>query len=364
MISFGSTRRALLAGVAMSMLAVACGSTNTAGGTSPTPVDVGSGALTGAGSTFDQPLFSKAFFDYTAKYPQVTVNYQAVGSGAGIQQVIKKTVDFGATDVPMGSADITSAGGASTLTQIPITLGAVAIAFNVSGVSSLQLDGPTLAGIYLGQIKKWNDPAITALNSGVTLPSTNITVVHRSDGSGTTFIFTDYLSKVSPTWSSSVGTSKSVKWPVGIGASGTQAVAQAITSTEGAIGYVELAYAVQTSMHSASLKNANGMFVQPSVAGATAAAAQNSNVSPTNASITNEPGDTTYPIAGFSWVVLYTSYTDTAKGRAVVLLFKWLVTDGQSEGASLQYAPLPSAVQQLALTNLKTIMVGGSPVVS
>jgi len=358
--SVTSTGRAMLAGLAAVMFAVACGSTSTP----PAQVDVGSGALTGAGSTFDNPLFSKAFFDYTAKYSQVTVNYQAVGSGAGIQQFIKKTVDFGATDVPMGSADITSAGGPDTLTQIPVTLGVVSIAYNLSGVSNLQLDADTLAGIFLGHIKKWNDPAIAALNSGATLPSTNITVAHRSDGSGTTYIFTDYLAKVSSQWKSSVGTAKSVKWPVGVGASGNQAVAQTITSTPGAIGYVELAYAVQTNMTQAAIKNANGKFVKPSVAGATAAAAQNTSVSPTNFSIVNEPGDTTYPIAGFSWVILQTSYSDAAKGKAVVYLFKWLVTDGQSEGASLQYAPLPSAVQQLAMTDLKLVKAGGSAVLS
>jgi phosphate transport system substrate-binding protein len=358
--SASTTVRVLLAGVAASVLAVACGSASQSG----SQVDVGSGSLTGAGSTFDNPLFSKAFFDYTQKYPNVTVNYQAVGSGAGIQQFIKKTVDFGATDVPMGSADITSAGGPDTLTQIPVTLGVVAVAFNVPGVDSLNLDGDTLSGIFLGHIKKWNDPAIAALNPGVSLPSTRITVAHRSDGSGTSYILTDYLAKVSSEWKSSVGVAKSVKWPTGVGASGNQAVAQAITSTTGSIGYVELAYAVQTNMHMASLKNANGKFVKPSVDGATAAAAQNSSVSATNFSITNEPGDTTYPIAGFSWVILQTSYSDAAKGKAIVYLFKWLVTSGQSEGTSLQYAPLPAGVQQLALDNLKLVKAGGAAVLS
>ena len=360
MVSFGSTRSALLAVVAVAMIAVACGSTSsTSGGP-----DVGKGALTGAGSTFDQPLFSKAFYDYSAKYPQVTVNYQANGSGAGIKLFQAKTVDFGATDVPMGSADITTAGGDSAVTQIPIALGAVAIAYNLRGVSSLNLDGPTLAGIYLGTIKRWNDPAIAALNSGVNLPSSNITVVHRSDGSGTTYIFTDYLAKVSDDWKTKVGTAKSVSWPTGVGASGTQAVAQAITTTANAIGYVELAYAVQTSMQTAKLKNANGKFLAPSVAGATAAAAQVANVSASNFSIVNQPGDATYPIAGFSWVVLYTSYSDADKGKALVYLMKWLVTDGQSEGSSLQYAPLPSSVQQTALASLKLVKAGGSAVLS
>ncbi len=356
--------RFLLMGVAAAIVGTACGGTGTATA-SPSPVDVGTGSLTGAGATFPAPFYQKAFFDYTAKYPQVTVNYQPVGSGAGIQQFIKNTVDFGASDVPMGATDITSAGGPDTLTQIPTTLGVISIAFNISGVSSLNLDADTLAGIFLGHIKTWNDPALTALNSGASLPRKPITVVHRSDGSGTTFHFTDYLSKVSAEWKTSVGNAKSVKWPVGVGASGNQAVAQAITTTEGAVGYVELAYVVSTGMHQAALKNANGKFVTASVAGATAAAAQNTSVSPTNFSITNEPGDTSYPIAGFSWVMLRTSMTDATKGKAVVYLFRWLVSgDGQKEGSDLQYAALPTAVQSLALSNLRLVKAGGAAILS
>jgi phosphate transport system substrate-binding protein len=351
-------RIALMAGVA-AMVATACG-----GSTGNTGTDVGKGALTGAGATFPGPFYQKAFADYAIQYPQVTINYQAVGSGAGIQQFIKKTVDFGASDVPMGSADITSAGGADALTQIPTTLGVVSITFNISGVSSLNLDGNTLAGIYLGQIKKWNDPQLAVLNSGTALPNKAITVVHRSDGSGTTYHFTDYLSKISPDWKSKVGNAKSVSWPVGVGASGNQAVAQAVTSTDGSIGYVELAYVVQTGMKQAALKNASGKFVQASIDGATAAAATKPNVSPTDFSITNASCDACYPIAAFSWVMLYTNYSDADKGKAVVNLFKWLVTDGQSDSKDLQYAALPSAVQQLALTNLKKIKAGGSVVLS
>jgi phosphate transport system substrate-binding protein len=355
--------RLCLVGVTAAIIGTACGGT-TANTPSPSPVDVGSGALTGAGATFPAPLYQKAFFDYSAKYPQVTVNYQSVGSGAGIQQFIKNTVDFGASDVPMGSADITTAGGPDTLTQIPTTLGVISITYNLSGVAKLQLDGATLANIFLGHIKKWNDPALAALNSGVTLPNKAITVVHRSDGSGTTFHFTDYLSKISPEWKTKVGNAKSVSWPVGIGGSGNQAVAQAVTQTDGAIGYVELAYVVQAGMSQAYLQNSNGKFVQASVPGATAAAASNTSVSPTNFSITNAPGDTAYPIAGFSWVILRTSYSDTAKGKAVVDMFKWLVTSGQSEGTDLQYAPLPTAVQSLALSNLKLVKAGGTAVLS
>jgi phosphate transport system substrate-binding protein len=354
-------RRFLLLGMAAATVGTACGG----GGAAPSPGDVGRGSLTGAGSTFDAPLFQRAFFDYSAKYPQVTINYQPVGSGAGIQQFIKNTVDFGASDVPMASADITSAGGPDTLTQIPVTLGVVSIAFNVQGVSQLNLDADTLAAIFLGHITKWNDPAIAALNTGVTLPGTKITVAHRSDGSGTTYIFTDYLAKISTEWKSKVGTAKSVSWPVGVGGSGNQAVAQTITSTDGAIGYVELAYVVQTAMHQAALKNANGKFVAASVAGATAAAAQNTSISPTNFSITNEPGDTTYPIAGFSWAILRTAYSDAAKGKAVVYLFQWLVSaGGQAEGSSLDYAPLPSAVESLATSNLKLVKAGGAAVLN
>src|SRR5690349_4816477 len=354
-----SIGRVAVIGAVAAMVVSACG-----GSTPSTGTDIGKGALTGAGATFPGPFYQKAFSDYAIQHSQVTVNYQAVGSGAGIQQFIKKTVDFGASDVPMGSSDIGSAGGADALTQIPTTLGVISIAFNVSGVTDLNLDADTLAGIFLGQVKKWNDPKIAALNPGATLPNKSITVVHRSDGSGTTFHFTDYLSKVSATWKTTVGNAKSVKWPTGVGASGNTGVAQAIQSTDGAVGYVELAYVVQNNMHQAALKNANGKFVKASVAGATAAAGTNTSVSPTNFSITNAACDACYPIAGFSWVILSTSYSDSAKGKAVVYLFKWLVTSGQSDGTDLQYAPLPSAVQQLALTNLKLIKANGAAVLS
>lgn len=350
--------RVLLVGLAAATFAAACGDTGTAA--SP----VGSGKLTGAGATFPAPFYNKAFFAYTAKYPQVTVNYQSVGSGAGIQAFIKGTVDFGASDVPMGATDIVAAGGPDTLTQIPATLGVISIAYNLSGVTKLQLDGPTLANIYLGHIKKWNDPAIVALNVGVTLPSSAIQVVHRSDGSGTTYHFTDYLAKVSDEWKTKVGTAKSVSWPAGIGGSGNAGVAQGVTSTAGAIGYVELAFVVSAHMTQAFLKNKNGQFVQASVAGATAAAAQNTSVSPTNFSITDEPGDATYPIAGFSWIIVHTANSDTNKGKAIAFLLKWLVTEGQTIGADLQYAPLPTGVQTLAMSNLKLIKAGGQAVLT
>src|SRR4029077_4893974 len=294
-----------------------------------------------------------------------SINYQAIGSGGGISAFQKATVDFGASDVPMSAADPAKVpGGAAGLVQVPTTLGVIAITYNLSGVSKLQLDGPTLANIFLGHITKWNDAAITAQNSGVTLPSSAIQVVHRSDSSGTSYHFTDYLGKVSSEWKSNVGFAKAVKWPAGIGASGNQGVAQAITSTAGALGYVELAYVVQTGMTQAYIKNAAGNYVQASVAGATAAAAQNSSVGPTNFSITNEPGNDSYPIAVFSCVILPTWVSNAAMGWALVYVFKWLVTDGQSDGTSLQYASLPKPVQSLALTNLKTIQAAGKAVLT
>ena len=341
------------------LVAMACG------GTTPTSTaDVGKGSLTGAGATFPEPFYSKAFYVYNQTYPQVKINYQAVGSGAGIQQFTKGTVDFGASDVPMQSADIAAAGGESALVQVPSTLGVVAIAYNVPSVSRLQLDGPALAAIFLGQVKKWNDPALVALNPDAKLPSTSITVVHRSDGSGTTYHFTDYLGQVSSDWKSRVGVAKSVQWPAGIGGKGNDGVAQTVKQTEGAIGYVELAYVVQTGMQRAFLKNKNGKFVEASVAGATAAASQNKNVTPTNFSITDEPGDTSYPIAGFSWLIVRTSISDAEKAKALVFLIRCLATDGLQYGSDLQSASFPSSAQSLALAKLKQVTTGGAPILT
>lgn len=345
----------------------ACGASTTGSGPSPSPVDVGSGSLTGAGSTFVQPFFQAAFYQYQQEHSSVSINYQGVGSGAGIQQFTAGTVDFGASDVPMKSSEVTAAGGDSSLIQIPDTLGAVALAYNLPGVSKLQLDGATLADIYLGKVRKWNDPEITALNSGATLPDTAITSVHRTDSSGTSYIFTDYLSKVSDTWKSQVGTGKSVNWPTAggtAGQKGTAGVAGAITQTAGAIGYVELAYVVQSHMTMAYLKNTSGKYLQASVAGATAAAASVSGLSPTNYSIVNAGGANAYPIAGYSWVFIRTSIPDLSKAKALVYLFKWLDTSGQQYGTSLQYAPLPASAQSYATAQLKTVQSGGKAVLT
>ena len=358
--------RWLLAAAATAL--VACGGTGSSSAT-PTPTaDVGSGQLQGAGATFPEPYYTKAFYAYNQKYSQVSVNYQAIGSGGGIQAFTKNTVDFGASDVPMTATEITAAGGDATLVQLPTIIGVAAIAYNLSSVSSLTLDGPTLANIYLGTIKKWNDPAIAALNSGVSLPSTDISVVHRSDGSGTSYAFTDYLSKISPDWKTKVGTGKSVSWPAGIGGSGNAGVGQAVKTTDGAIGYVELAYVIQSQLQYAALKNANGKAVKASLDGATAAAASLTGVSPTNFSITNATGDKAYPIASYSWVILRKDQTDATKGKAVVNLLNWLVTSAYNDslvnGKSLQYAPLPSETQKFAISQLKTITSGAKPILS
>ncbi|HEX6487766.1 MAG TPA: phosphate ABC transporter substrate-binding protein PstS [Candidatus Dormibacteraeota bacterium] len=342
----------------------ACGGSGTGSGPSPSPVDVGSGSLTGAGSTFVQPFFQAAFYQYQQDHPNVSINYQGVGSGAGIQQFTANTVDFGASDVPMKASEVTAAGGDSSLVQLPDTLGAVAMGYNLPGVNKLQLDGPTIADIYLGKVKKWNDPEITALNSGVNLPSSNITVVHRSDGSGTSYIFTDYLSKVSNAWSTGPGKGKSVNWPTGVGAKGSSGVGGQITQTQGAIGYIELAYVVQSKMQQAYVKNQSGSYVQASVAGATAAASNVAGLSATNFSIVDASGASAYPISGYSWVFIRTDISSLEKARAIVYLFKWFVTDGQKYGTPLQYATLPASAQTYAINQLKNVMSGGKAVLS
>jgi len=353
----------LVAAAALAL--VACGGVGSGTSSNPTPTaNVGSGQLQGAGATFPEPFYTRAFYAYNQKYPQVSVNYQAIGSGGGIQQFTKGTVDFGASDVPMTATEIAGAGGDSTLVQLPTTIGVEAIAYNLPSVTKLQLDGTTLANIYLGTVKKWNDPAIAALNSGVSLPSTDITVVHRSDSSGTSYGFTDYLSKVSPDWKSKVGVGKAVSWPAGIGGAQNAGVGQAVKTTEGAIGYVELAYVIQSQLQYAYLKNSAGKYLQATVGGATAAAASLTGVSPTNFSITNAPGSAAYPIVSYSWVIVKIDQADATKGKALVNLWKWVVTDGQSNGKDLQYATLPKEAQDFATAQLKKVTAAGKPILS
>jgi phosphate transport system substrate-binding protein len=351
------------AGVAV--LLAACGGNaatttpSTGGPGAPAPP---AASLTGAGATFPAPFYSAAFYAYNLKFSQVTVNYQPVGSGAGIQQLTKKTVDFGASDVPMSATELAAAGGADNVVQIATTLGTESLAYNLPSVSNgqLKLTSDTIAGIFLGKIKNWNDPALAADNSGVSLPNQAITVVHRSDGSGTTYIFTDYLSTVSADWKSGPGKGKSVNWPVGQGAKGNEAVATTIKQTPGAIGYVELAYVLQTGMTQAQLKNKDGNFVIPSEAGATAAAKQFPDVTPQQFSIVNAPGKDSAPITGFSWLMLFKDQADKTKGTALVDLLDWLVTDGQQYGSNTHYAKLPSNIVKNDITSLKTVTAAGS----
>ena len=354
------------ASVAAGLLLAACGGTSSAtttpatgGATAPPPP---AAALTGAGSTFVYPYFSAAFYAYHLKYSQATVNYQSIGSGAGIQQFVKKTVDFGASDVPAKDSELQPAGGSAATVQFPVTLGTEGLAYNLSGVSNgqLKLTPSTIAGIYLGNIKNWNDPALAAENSGVSLPSQPIKVIHRSDGSGTTYIFTDYLSNVSADWKAKVGTGKSVNWPVGLGAKGNEAVATTIQQTPGAIGYVELAYILQTNMTQAKLQNHDGNFVLPSPEGATAAASQFAAISPTQFSIVNAPGKNSAPISGYVWVMLSKDQTDKTKGTALVDLFDWAINEGQQYAVNVHYAKLPTNIVRFDVDALKSVTSGGS----
>lgn len=304
--------------------------------------------LTGAGSTFDYPFFSKAFYEYSQQSSDVTVNYQSIGSGGGIQQFIAKTVDFGASDVPMNAEELKLAQG--IVLQVPVTLGGAAIGYNLPGIGKgLRLTRQLIADIFLGKVTKWNDPAIAKLNSGMKLPDMPITVVHRSDGSGTTYIFTDFLSSVSPEWKQKVGTGKSVQWPVGLGGKGNEGVAGQVRQTPGAIGYIELAYVLENDMTYAQVENQAGKYVYPSIATVADAAATKPNVSATDFSIVDASGANSYPISGYSWVMLYQKPSDAARAKLVKQTLEWLVTKGQSVAKSVDYVPLPDNVQKQAL---------------
>ncbi len=318
--------------------------------------------LNGAGSTFDYPLFSKAFSEYSKLHPEVRVNYQSVGSGAGIQQLTKGTVDFGATDAPMTDQQIQDAGG--DIIHVPVTLGAVAVAYNLPGVEEgLHLTGSVLADIYLGKITTWNDPAITKVNPGRQLPNTPIAVVHRSDGSGTTDIFTTYLSAISPDWKRKVSSGTSVNWPVGIGGKGSEGVSGQVKQTPGGIGYFELAYAKQNNLTSAAIDNGSGAYLLPSSDGASACAAHAAGSMPADlrVRIAGCSGQDAYPISGFSWVVLHQKQADKARGEALVNLLWWLIHDGQKDAKDLYYAPLPSSVVKLNEEKLRSVSYQGQP---
>ena len=304
----------------------------------------GQTTLTGAGATFPDPIYSRWFSEYHKLHPDVEINYQSIGSGGGIRQVTAGTVDFGASDMPMTDKQLKEA--KTTILNIPTVLGADVPAYNIPGVSGeLKFTPEALAGIFLGKISKWNDKALTAVNPGVNLPDKEIIVVHRSDGSGTTFIWTDYLSKVSAEWKSQVGADTSVKWPIGIGQKGNEGVAGSIRQLSGAIGYVELIYAVQNNIPYGSVRNSAGAFIKASLDSVTAAAASVPKMPDDfRVSITNAPGKDAYPISSFTWLLIPAQSKDAAKGKILADFLNWMVSDGQKMTASLSYAPLPGNV--------------------
>ena len=314
--------------------------------------------INGAGATFPFPIYSKWFAEYNKLHGDIRINYQSVGSGAGIQQLIKQTVFFGATDGPMTPEQMQTAPG--KVLHFPTVLGAVVPVYNIPNVKDeLKFTGPLLADIFLGKVTKWNDAAITKINPGINLPGTDITVAHRADGSGTTYIWVDFLSKVSPEWKSKVGVNTSVKWPTGVGGRGNEGVASLVAQTPGSIGYVELIYALQTKMSYGMVQNMAGEFVKASVQSVTEAASSAAAQMPPDfrVSITNAPGKGVYPVSSFTWLLLYESPKDKAQGKVLVDFLKWALTDGQKFAPELGYAPLPEGVVKLemaALTKIKT----------
>ena len=319
-----------------------------------------SGAITGAGSTFVNVLMSKWSKEYHTLHSGIEVNYQSIGSGGGRQQFLAKTVAFGASDAPLTDEQITQAGGAANVVHVPLTQGSVVIAYNVSGVpKQLRFSPDTIAGMFLGTIKLWNDPKIKADNPGVTLPVKPVLVVHRSEGSGTTDIFTDYLSKVSADWKSKVGRGSSVQWPAGIGAQGNEGVANQIKNTEGGVGYIELAFARQNKIAYGTVKNHAGNYVDPDPKNVTNAAASLTDLpADLRFSITDQPGAQAYPIAGSTWALLYKTQADPAQGKLVAEFINWTITDGQKFATELDYAPLPKNLASKAQAALKTVMCG------
>ncbi len=311
--------------------------------------------LNGAGATFPYPMYSKWFSEYNKMHPDVQINYQSIGSGGGIRQVLNGTVDFGASDGPMTDEQLKEA--KIKILHIPTVLGADVPAYNVPGVSGeLKFSSDALANIFLGKITNWNDPAIAKSNPGVKLPNQSIIVVHRSDGSGTTYIWTDYLSKVSKEWESTVGKATSVKWPVGLGGKGNEGVAGQIRQLPGSIGYIELIYAVENKITFGSVQNAAGNFVKASLEGVTEAAASVKNMpADFRVSITNAPGKTAYPISSFTWLLIPVQSKDAAKGKIITDFLNWMLTDGQKMTAQLSYAPLPNSVDEKVKAAIKQV---------
>jgi phosphate transport system substrate-binding protein len=343
-------------------LCAACGGSPSGSSNAPvsgaTAAPAASGQINGAGATFPNPIYSKWVFEYNKAHPDVRINYQSLGSGAGIRQLTSRTVFFGASDQPMKDEQLAAAPG--RILHFPTVLGAVVPIYNLEGIAQpLKFTGPLLADIVLGKVKKWNDPALVKNNPGVTLPGTDITFVHRSDGSGTTFIFADYLGKASPEFKSAVGVDSSLKWPVGVGGKGNEGVAGMVRQTPGSLGYVELVYAVQNKIAVGSVQNSAGSFVTPTVDSVTAAAAGAAANMPADfrVSITNAPGAEAYPISSFTWLLLYEDPQDKGQGHQMKEFLRWALTDGQKMAPELGYARLPQPVVDMELKALEQLKV-------
>ncbi|GMV14185.1 MAG: phosphate ABC transporter substrate-binding protein PstS [Polyangiaceae bacterium] len=348
-------------------LALGCSKTE---GTAAGPAGSGSAApatgqvtLVGAGATFPYPLYSKWMSEYNKVNPNVRINYQSIGSGGGIRQVSAGTVDFGASDAPMTADEVQKA--PAKLHHIPSTLGAVIITYNVPGVSGpLKLSAEAVSGIFLGTIKKWNDPKLVEANSDAKLPDKDIAVVYRSDGSGTTAVFTDYLVKVSPEFKDKVGAGKSVKWPVGLGAKGNEGVTGQVKTTPFTVGYVELAYARQNKLPIAHVKNKAGKFVEPKPESITAAAAGVEVDDTLTASLADPPGEAAYPISAFTYLLVYEDAKNKVKGEAIAKFLWWALHDGQKHAAELDYAPLPESLIKKTEERIKSLRSGNEKLLS
>ena len=309
--------------------------------------------INGAGATFPYPIYSKWSFEYRKVDPTVSINYQSIGSGGGQKSILDGTVDFGASDGPMSDENLAKAPG--KILHIPTVAGADVVTYNLPDNPTLQLDGPTIAAIFLGKITKWNDAEIAAQNPGTKLPATDIAVVHRSDGSGTTFIFVDYLSSISKEWETGVGRGTAVKWPTGQGAKGNEGVMEQVKQMPGAIGYVELVYAVQQKLPFASVKNTAGNYIVPSIESVTAALATAKIPGDFRFSMVNLPGEKAYPISGTTWLLVYQKQANAAKGKKLVEFLKWAVTRGQTMAPPLNYAPLPDDLAKNVLKEIDSI---------
>jgi len=344
----------LFSALALLVVSIACNGGGSGSGTS-------SVSLQGAGATFPNPLYQKWLSEYGKVHPNVKIDYQSIGSGGGIKQLKEQTVDFGASDAPMKDEDLKAAPG--EVLHIPTVLGAVIITYNLEGLKApLKFSPEVIADIFLGKIKKWNDPKIAADNAGVTLPSTDITVVTRAESSGTSAVFTDYLSKVSTEWKEKVGAGTSPKWPVGVSGKGNEGVTGQVKNTPNTIGYVELAYAVQNKLPVAQVKNSAGNFIDPSIDAVTAAASASAGSTPDDlrVSITNATGPQAYPISSYTYILVYKNQKDAAKGKALVDFLWWGIHDGEAFAKELQYAPLPADIVKRAEGKINSVTAGGT----